>query len=686
MGKAVPFRRKRDDVRIGIHDRIKTGFSGAAGILHGELEGRFPAGDEATISGDHADGVAVGKDLFIPFCDHGRGRCGAGHLETRFDKRAPSGFQRDQIEKDGIGSGAFGGESKEIGPGRTRWAGMHMLIILERFIDDHRMQALSMTDGEIFIADRAAAGSLQGQLENGRFTHREIGQRLNRSDDRKTQLVEVEEPGFLEAASFEHTFLRHETSVMQKFARFDGHCAKPEIGANATNRQHGRGDPLAAGKGHPSEDSHVATFFKTRTEALAGGAGSGGNSLANMVGHSIDGNRTGADLCGLVVVGGGLAGCGAARAAARVLGPGAVVLVERGERLLSGWRAREVTGKGAAPSEGAVGTLSPDGLPTGWGEAIEGFPSAALPDGTVETLSHAILHELTTLGVNCRFDAKAIEVSRDSDRNFRVWFESGTPVAGRRLVVATGGGRQVGRRWAEEWHQPWRAMVPAGLNFRTTLSRSRGWGTLAPVSAEIAVAASGSSMPLTARGWLDGIYPWLGGSALVALSLDSPDALEKSGYRGEFTVNWLPNLDGGVSMRAFQQFQQEKGRRLVHELPWGDLSPALWRFVLGPLKIPAETPWQALSTREAQILAHRVTHTKIPFKGFRLDRNGGVHAGGVALDGLVPGTFESLPLPGLFWVGEVVDLHALDLSGNLHLAIAAGAIAGETAAQQLLDP
>lgn len=391
------------------------------------------------------------------------------------------------------------------------------------------------------------------------------------------------------------------------------------------------------------------------------------------------------DLYDVLVLGGGLAGCTAALAAAAGLGGDRVALCERGPRLLSGWRAREIreSGGGAVPN---WNTLSQEGLPPGWLEALDSAGAEEVPGGAVAQLAEDLKRRMRDAGVALRLGAKAVEVVRDADRNFRVWFESGTPVAGRRLILATGGGRQVGWRWAQEWEQPWQAMLPAGLNLKSSLSRSRGWGTLPSVRAELSCRLGRGGEPSTrASGELEGIFPWLGGSALLKASLQAPALFAEADHAGELQVNWLPELDGGVPMREMQRFQSEKGKRPVREVPWDDLELPLWRFIVGGTRIAGDETWFSLGARDAQVLAHRMTATRIPFRGFRMDREGGLHAGGATLRGLVPGSFESLPVPGSFWVGECVDLHADDAESNLQLAIHAGRSAGETAASELRE-
>jgi predicted flavoprotein YhiN len=60
-----------------------------------------------------------------------------------------------------------------------------------------------------------------------------------------------------------------------------------------------------------------------------------------------------------------------------------------------------------------------------------------------------------------------------------------------------------------------------------------------------------------------------------------------------------------------------------------------------------------------------------------------VTAGGVALTEVNPNTLESKLVPGLYLVGEVLDLTGPSGGYNLQLAFSTGHLAGESAAAAL---
>lgn len=383
----------------------------------------------------------------------------------------------------------------------------------------------------------------------------------------------------------------------------------------------------------------------------------------------------------VAVIGGGLAGLAAVRAALEAGVPGErICLFDRGDRLFAGWRARVLPDRLRPCSESVWQTLEGPLFEPAWIAAMSSLEAEPDEEEPVLRCAERTLAQLRAVGVKVRLGAKATEVVRDADGRFRVWFEQGVPVATERLIVANGGGRHHAFGWAEEWGLPLRPRHPAGLNLRLTVSRGRSWGRLPDTKAEVSLLKVKGMEGLTETGSCESVHPWVGGDAVCRLTLLQPAVLASARCRGELRFDWLPGQPGGISPKELAQVREQAGRRTLGEHPWPGVSGALWAFVLKSAKIQPETAWRALSMRQGQMLGNQLRDARLRFDGYRLDREAGLSAGGIGLEGLVPGTFEVRSRPGLYWVGEGIDLHALDPSSNAWLASAAGRAAGLAAA------
>ena len=390
--------------------------------------------------------------------------------------------------------------------------------------------------------------------------------------------------------------------------------------------------------------------------------------------------QRGEPVFSLALIGAGPAGLSAVFTALQNgISPEQICLCERADTLLGGWRHTSVPIiERMDPSvtwQSAQGGLNDHS----WLEALDTESSAVFDGGSLVALRKTLLEQLNRAGVAIRTGAKALEIGRDYNNDFRAWFESGVPITAKRLILATGGGKNHGYRWAEEKSLSIQPFLPAGINLRLKESRKRTWGSLPPTKVQVGLA----SMDDRAEGSIEGPHPWLGGTALTRLSLCAPAALAAANYKGSIQINWLCRGQEGVSSKELMQFQEQAGRRTLEEYPWTGLEKTVWKTLLQRARAEPSALWRSLSQRELQNLASQFTRAQFKFEGYRLDRIGGLAAGGLGLEELVPGTFESKREAGLFWIGELVDLHASDPNANLWLAHLAGKNAADAVAHTL---
>lgn len=377
----------------------------------------------------------------------------------------------------------------------------------------------------------------------------------------------------------------------------------------------------------------------------------------------------GEPLYSLAVIGAGPAGLSAVFTALKNgIQPEHICLCERADHLLGGWRHTSVPSIEYIDPSSTWQTADGGVTDHGWLEALETESSGVFEGGTLKALRASLLEELRQAGVAVRLGAKALEIGRDYNNDFRAWFETGSPITAMRLIVATGGGKNHGYRWAEEKSLSIQPFLPAGINLRLKETRKRTWGSLPSTKVEVGLGA----IEGRAKGAIEGPHPWLGGDAVTRLSLGAPKALAEANYRGSLQINWLCRGQEGVASKELLQFQEQAGRRTLEEYPWTGLEKTVWKTLLNRARVEPSGLWRALGHRELQQLASHFTRSQFKFDGYRLDRLGGIAAGGISLEELVPGTFESKREAGLFWIGELVDLHASDANTNLWLAHLAG--------------
>jgi len=265
-------------------------------------------------------------------------------------------------------------------------------------------------------------------------------------------------------------------------------------------------------------------------------------------------------------------------------------------------------------------------------------------DGSSREIIQMLLAEMRP--AELRLCTSAATIDRTID-GFEVGLTSGGTVRARNLVVATGGksipkmgATGVGYRIAEDFgHRVTETrpgLVPLTFEPRVLERFAPLAGVSLPVRASVPGAAFEDGMVFTHRG------------------LSGPAILQVSSYwreGGEIELNLAPGTDAFEGMRAMRA---EAGRRSI--------ATALSSLL--PARLAADIAAAGglsgnladLSDQRLRQLCDMLTRWRLRPTATEGYRTAEVTVGGVSVNGLNPRTMESLTVPGLFFIGEVVDV------------------------------
>jgi predicted flavoprotein YhiN len=176
----------------------------------------------------------------------------------------------------------------------------------------------------------------------------------------------------------------------------------------------------------------------------------------------------------------------------------------------------------------------------------------------------------------------------------------------------------------------------------------------------------------------------LGGPVVLEISRVAVQALDK-GKRLELALDLKPALD-----------TKKLDARLIRDLEdgnhaaWGDLIAGLVPKALLPVAlqitgVPAEKPCHQVTGPERRVLRDWLKDWRFPITGYGGFDAAIVTAGGVDTRQVDPRTMESRLLPGLYIMGELLDVDADTGGFNLMAAFSTGWVGGEAAARSLLS-
>jgi predicted Rossmann fold flavoprotein len=224
-------------------------------------------------------------------------------------------------------------------------------------------------------------------------------------------------------------------------------------------------------------------------------------------------------------------------------------------------------------------------------------------------------------------------------------------------IGATGFGYEVARQFSLRIVEPRPALVPLLFN-QADLAR---FGGLAGVSTEVEARTGGASF----REKLLFTHQGLSGPAILqASSYWRPDAW--------VTIDLLPGLDASAALRESraQGGRVESRAWLAQHLP--NSLAARWAELHAPPK-----PIAMLSDREIEALSADLHSWQVGPAGTAGLDKAEVTSGGVDTVELSSKTFEARKVPGLYFIGEVVDVTGHLGGFNFQWAWASGYSAGQ---------
>ena len=179
------------------------------------------------------------------------------------------------------------------------------------------------------------------------------------------------------------------------------------------------------------------------------------------------------------------------------------------------------------------------------------------------------------------------------------------------------------------------------------------------------------------------IFTHFGISGPIVLSLSDQVSLWLSqGHAVTGEINLKPALSEEVLdrriLRDLAKFHLKQMRNALQEL----MPHRLIDVILHMSDIPPELPVSELTRRQRANLRYAVQHMPLSITGTRPIEEAIVTAGGISVKEIQSSTMESKLVAGLYFAGEVMDIHAFTGGYNLQAAFSTGWVAAESAAGQ----
>lgn len=286
-------------------------------------------------------------------------------------------------------------------------------------------------------------------------------------------------------------------------------------------------------------------------------------------------------------------------------------------------------------------------------------------DGSSRGIIEMLLTEASEVGVEVRCGSLVRDVDKKKE-HFEVETNNGT-ITSQSLVVATGGlsipplgatdfGYGLARQFGLTIREPWPALVPFTLS-RETL---RELSPLSGVSIDASVSCQGAqfreNILITHRG--------LSGPAILQISSYWRPGLS-------LTINLLPDYD------ALKLLREQENKELTLANFLSQFLPRRFALAWCALNFPSQ-PLKRYAPGQMADIAQKLNYWEIIPAGTEGYKKAEVTAGGVSTVGLSSQTMAVKSVPGLYFIGEVVDVTGQLGGYNFQWAWASGYAAGQS--------
>ncbi|NJM38874.1 MAG: aminoacetone oxidase family FAD-binding enzyme [Akkermansiaceae bacterium] len=230
----------------------------------------------------------------------------------------------------------------------------------------------------------------------------------------------------------------------------------------------------------------------------------------------------------------------------------------------------------------------------------------------------------------------------------------------------------------EKLNQPTETLVPSLFAFNVKDPRLNDLAGVA--HPWVAIRREGQKSPqlgpllITHRG--------VSGPAVLRLSAWEARELAQSDHQFTFLIDWLPEIEVAKLKERFADIRQNQGAKLIRNTPIQPIPRRLWERIVTCCGIDDQITWGHLSKTAIHKLLEALKAASFHAEGKTTNKDEFVTAGGIQRHSIDFRTMESRVTPGLFFVGECLDIDGITGGFNFQAAWTTAHIAATALARR----
>jgi predicted Rossmann fold flavoprotein len=243
------------------------------------------------------------------------------------------------------------------------------------------------------------------------------------------------------------------------------------------------------------------------------------------------------------------------------------------------------------------------------------------------------------------------------------------------LLIASGSNKSIWNA-VQQFNHSILNPVPSLFSFNTKNILLRNLSGISFNSCQVKIRNSN----FEAEGALLITHLGLSGPAILKLSAFAAIYLAQQNYQFNLIINWI-NRTKEEGIDDLNLLKKLEAKKSVGNAAACNLPLRFWQNVLNVLNIAIDKKWAQLTKIELHAIATCLTQCEITIFSKSTNKDEFVTAGGISLAEIDLKTMQSKIVPGLYIVGEALNIDALTGGFNFQAAWTTGFIAGTAIAK-----
>ncbi|MBD8037556.1 NAD(P)/FAD-dependent oxidoreductase [Solibacillus sp. A46] len=303
----------------------------------------------------------------------------------------------------------------------------------------------------------------------------------------------------------------------------------------------------------------------------------------------------------------------------------------------------------------------------------------------------ALVNEMKRLKVEVRLHTAVNKLLMDEEKIYGVRLESGDEIRANAVVVAVGGkavpqtgSTGDGYPWAERAGHTVTTLYPTEVpvTSKEPFIQSRDLQGLALRNAAVSVLNKKGKVLVTHQ--MDMLFTHFGLSGPAILRCSQfivKEQLKTGSAPVQVRIQSLTDYNEETCFQMLNKTIKDEPKKAVKNL-WKSLVPERWLlFLMERADIDATLTGIELSQEKIRNLARELVAFTMNVHGTQPIEKAFVTGGGISVKEIEPKTMASKKKPGLFFCGEILDIHGYTGGYNITSALVTGRIAGMSAGE-----